>query len=89
MRILASLRNAWMNLTRVEEPVYWFARGPSGHRFGTFRSELEAWEAVMDATTGEPVAGAIVWCESVAENRGWLRAREAMQSRSEVPLDDA
>lgn len=86
MKIATFLRNVWANVTRSHEPVYWFARRDAhGMRLGTFSSELEAWEAVMNPATGEPVIGAVVWCESVTENRGWLRARAATERRGGAP----
>ncbi len=58
-----------------EEPVYWYARCDGIARLGTFRTQLQAWEAIM-SLDGTPAPGAAVWCESRSSNRGWLRKRE-------------
>ena len=60
------------------EPVYWYARARGIARMGTFKTQLEAWEAVM-TVDGTPAPEATVWCESKAENRGWKRAVEAKE----------
>ncbi len=53
-----------------EEAVYWYARCNGVSRMGTYKTQLEAWEAVM-SVDGTPAPGATVWCESKTENRGW------------------
>ena len=53
--------------------VYWYARCRGVARMGTFKTQLEAWEAVI-GLDGTPAPEATVWCESKEENRGWKQA---------------
>ncbi len=60
----------------MSEEVYWYARARDVSRMGTFKTQLEAWEAVM-SMDGTPAPEAAVWCESKAENRGWKKRMES------------
>ena len=52
----------------MDEEVYWYARCRHIARMGTFRTQLEAWKAVM-STDGTPAPEATVWCESKKQDK--------------------